>query len=109
MENKDNGVWLDDLLTDKRLSGTEKLWRDIYRVADEFRLMVRFHRYPLTMMRAQYAVSIYKVVNKKWTIQFKQEGMELEPLLKGIRKTLDNYKDEHKEYIIQKAGGGEFI
>lgn len=109
MGNKDDGVWLDELLCGEKLSGTEKLWRDIYRIADEFYLLVRLHRYPLVADIPQYKITICKLKSKKWYILFEEKGMELEVLLKKMKKKLEGYKDDNKEYIIQKAGGGEFI
>lgn len=108
MGNKDDGVWLDDLFCE-RLSGSEKLLRDIYRTADEFFLLVRLNRYPLVSNMPQYRIIICKVKQGKWRIIFEESGMELEPVLKKIKKKLEKYKEDNKEYIIQKAGGGEFI
>lgn len=106
---KADGVWFEELLCDERLSGTEKLWRDIYRIADEFFLMVSCRRYPLVSELQQYHISICKAKKGKWYILFEEEGMELEVVLKKLRKKLESYKDDHKEYLIQRPGGGEMI
>lgn len=109
MEKNSDGAWLDDLLCGEKLSGTEKLWRDIYRIADEFYLMVKLNRYPLVADIPQYKITICKSRNRKWHILFEERGMELEQLLKKVRKQLNSYKDDHKEYIVQRPGGGEMI
>lgn len=109
MENKSGGVWIDDILCGEKLSGTEKLWRDIYRIADEFYLLVKLSRYPLVANTPQYKITICKVKKQQWYILFEEKGMEMEPLLRKIKRLLNKYRDDHKEYIVQKSGGGEFI
>lgn len=108
VKNKEDGIWLEDLFSE-RLSGTEKLWRDIYRTADEFQMMVRLDRYPLVLDMQQYVITIGKVKKGKWIKIYSFKGMELEPLLKQIKKTMEKYKLEHKEYLVQRPGGGEMI
>lgn len=111
MEKNNDGVWLEDLFMEK-LSGTEKLWRDIYRITDEFYLTISLIKYPLTSYKQSYTIRIYKKNSKtgKWDIVLvEQKGMELEPMLKKILKELNKYKDEHKQYNLQKPGGGEMI
>ena len=109
MEKNKDGVWLDDILCDTQLTGSEKLWRDINRIADEFYLLVTMYRYPLISEAQQYTVRICRNKNKKWLIIYEAQGMELDVVLRKIKKKLEKYKDDNKEYIIQKAGGGEFI
>lgn len=108
--NKD-GVWLDDLLCGEKLSGTEKLWRDIYRVCDEYYLLIRLLKFPLTSNVPEYSLIIYgKDKVGKWGRElYKDKSMELEPLLKRTKKWLNNYRDNHKEYNLQKPGGGEMV
>ncbi|MGM9543536.1 MAG: hypothetical protein ACI3T9_01000 [Romboutsia timonensis] len=110
MDNKD-GLWLDDLLCGEKLSGTEKLWRDIYRICDEFYLVISLVKYPITSYKKSYKLKVLKKNKEsKWDIVlFNEEGMELEILLKNLKKCLTKYKDEHKEYNLQKSGGGEMI
>ena len=108
MGNKDDGVWLDDLFCE-RLSGTEKLWRDIYRITDEFYLLVRLDRYPLVANEPQYSLKVCKLKNKKWYLIYEVQGMELQVVLKTMIRKLDKYKDDHREYMVQRPGGGEFI
>jgi len=109
MEKNNDGVWLEDLLVEK-LSGTEKLWRDIYRIADEFYLAITLVKYPLTSYKPSYTIKVYKKSKDGWNkVLVEQKGMELELILKKILKELNKYKDEHKNYVIQKPGGGELI
>lgn len=109
MEKNNDGVWLDDLLVEK-LSGTEKLWRDIYRIADEFYLAITLVKYPLTSYKPSYTIKVYKKSKDGWNkILVEQKGMELGLILKKILKELNKYKDEHKSYVIQRPGGGEMI
>lgn len=109
MEKNNDGVWLEDLLVEK-LSGTEKLWRDIYRIADEFYLAITLVKYPLTSYKLSYTIKVYKKSKDGWSkVLIEQKGMELELILKKILKELNKYKDEHKSYVIQKPGGGELI
>lgn len=109
MEKNNDGVWLDDLLVEK-LSGTEKLWRDIYRIADEFYLAITLVKYPLTSYKPSYTIKVYKKSKDGWNkILVEQKGMELGLILKKILKELNKYKDEHKSYVIQRPGGGELI
>lgn len=110
MENKD-GIWLDDILCKEKLSGTEKLWRDIYRICDEFYLLLNMIKYPLTSDRQEYSITIYardKVGNWGRTL-FSEKGMELEVILRKLKKQLEQYKTDHKEYHLQKPGGGEMV
>lgn len=109
MEKNNDGVWLEDLLVEK-LSGTEKLWRDIYRIADEFYLAITLVKYPLTSYKPSYTIKVYKKSKDGWNkILVEQKGMELGLILKKILKELNKYKDEHKSYVIQRPGGGEMI
>lgn len=109
MEKNNDGVWLEDLLVEK-LSGTEKLWRDIYRIADEFYLAITLVKYPLTSSKPSYIIKVYKKSKDGWNkILVEQKGMELGLILKKILKELNKYKDEHKSYVIQRPGGGEMI
>jgi hypothetical protein len=109
MEKNNDGVWLEDLLVEK-LSGTEKLWRDIYRIADEFYLAITLVKYPLTSYKPSYSIKVYKKTKDGWNkVIVEQKGMELELILKKILKELNKYKDEHKTYVIQRPGGGELI
>lgn len=109
MEKNNDGIWLEDLLVEK-LSGTEKLWRDIYRIADEFYLAITLVKYPLTSYKPSYTIKVYRKSKDGWNkILVEQKGMELELILKKILKELNKYKDEHKSYLIQKPGGGEMI
>lgn len=109
MEKNNDGIWLDDLLVEK-LSGTEKLWRDIYRIADEFYLAITLVKYPLTSYKPSYTIKVYKKSKDGWNkVLVEQKGMELKLILKKILKELNKYKDEHKSYLIQKPGGGEMI
>lgn len=109
MEKNNDGVWLDDLLVEK-LSGTERLWRDIYRIADEFYLAITLVKYPLTSGKPSYTIKVYKKSKDGWNkILVEQKGMELGLILKKILKELNKYKDEHKSYVIQRPGGGEMI
>lgn len=109
MEKNNDGVWLDDLLVEK-LSGTEKLWRDIYRIADEFYLAITLVKHPLTSYKPSYTIKVYKKSKDGWNkILVEQKGMELGLILKKILKELNKYKDEHKSYVIQRPGGGEMI
>ena len=109
MEKNNGGIWLDDLLVEK-LSGTEKLWRDIYRIADKFYLAITLVKYPLTSDKPSYTIKVYKKSKDGWNkILVEQKGMELGLILKKILKELNKYKDEHKSYVIQRPGGGEMI
>lgn len=109
MEKNNDGIWLEDLLVEK-LSGTEKLWRDIYRIADEFYLAITLVKYPLTSYKPSYTIKVYKKSKDGWNkILVEQKGMELGLILKKILKELNKYKDEHKSYVIQRPGGGEMI
>lgn len=109
MGKNNNGIWIEDLLCGEKLSGTEKLWRDIYRIADEFYLLVTAVRYPLTSDVQQYRINVCKIKKGKWFILFEEGGMELEIILRKLKKKLVTYKDEHKEYNLRKPGGGEMI
>lgn len=104
-------LWLDDLLCGEKLSGTEKLWRGIYNICDEFHLLIRLLKYPLTSNRPEYSIVIYKQDKLgKWGKElYKDTGMELEPILKKLKKWLVEYKDKHKEYNLTKPGGGVMI
>lgn len=106
-----DGIWLDDLLCKEKLSGTEKLWRDIYRICDEFYFVIRLLKYPLTSKRQEYSIVIYgpDKVGKWGNELYKNTGMELEKLLKEVKKWLSQYRDNHKEYNLQKPGGGVMI
>lgn len=104
-----DGITLEDMLCGERLSGTEKLWRDINRVCDEFFFLIKFTRYPLTADLMQYKVVICKPKKNKWYIVFEESGMELEVILKKLKKKLDKYKTDHKIYNLQRPGGGELI
>ena len=89
MEKNNDGIWLDDLLVEK-LSGTEKLWRDIYRIADEFYLAITLVKYPLTSDKPSYTIKVYKKSKDGWNkILVEQKGMELGLILKKILKELN--------------------
>lgn len=104
-----DGVWLEDMLCGERLSGTEKLWRDINRICDEFYLLVKFTRFPLTADIPQYQIIICKYKKDKLYKVTEEVGMELDVVLKKVKKYLEKYKMDHKEYNLQKPGGGEMI
>ena len=42
----------------------------------------------------------------KMAVYYHDEGMELLPLLKRLKKYLEKWKENHKEYNLQKPGGG---
>lgn len=96
-----DGVWIDDLLSES-LTNIEKLWREIYRLTDKYCFKVKMCRYPLIMNKLHYMVTIYKIKNKTWTILFEEKEMELELLLKKLKRKLDEYDYKHKEYIVNK-------
>ena len=108
MDNK-NSIPLDDLLRDARLTGTEKLWREIFRICDEFFLLIKFDRYPLTAGVPQFKVTIYGVKQNKWYWLFEENGMELQVVLSKLKKQLEDYKMRNKEYQLHKPGGGEMV
>ena len=107
---KNDGLWLDDLFREK-LTGAEKIFKDIQRWCDEHYLLFNLRKYPLTSNKQQYTVIIAKYSNKmkKWKVIMKESNMELLPLLKLINKKLIKYHDEHKIYNLLKLGGGEWI
>lgn len=106
-----NQIWFEDLLCEERLTGTERLWRNICRIADGLYLVVTLEKYPLTSNKQSYTIKVHKKDEaSKWNlILFEQSGMELEPILSKVLKDLVNYRDENKEYQLQKPGGGELI
>lgn len=108
--NNDNSLLI-DLLHMERLNNTEKLLRSVYRIADEFYLVVNIIKYPLTSSKRQYSITIYGQDKLgKWKIKLLNEkGMELEPLLKSVYDYLEKYKDGYKKYNLQKSGGGEMV
>lgn len=108
METNDNGIWFDDLIFDK-LTDTERLWREIFRIADEYRLMIRFHRHYLLSKRRQYTITVYKLKNGEEESIISVEAMELAPLLREVKQALNQYRNKHKDYLIQKPGIGELI
>lgn len=109
MENK-RDIWLEDLLLEPKLSGTEKIWRNIYRICDEFYLLLRFLKYPLTSERQEYVITIYGSDKLGWNkVLVTVKGMEIDKVLKEVKKFLENYKVNHKEYNLRKPGGGEMI
>lgn len=108
MGKNDEGIWLDDILCSKELGGTEKLWRDIYRVADRRNLLVNFRKYPIAYS-PEYEIEIFKKKKDGWFLFIKETGMELEPLLRKIKKLVENYYNDTKEYIVQKPGGGDMV
>lgn len=107
-ENKD-GIWFEDLLCDAKISGTEKLWKEIHRLADRCFFLIRYRRYPLAMAVSQYKVTILKIKGNTLYKVFEESGMELDQILRKIKKKMENYYNEHKDYLVQKPGGGEMV
>lgn len=99
----------DDQQVTERLSGTEKLLREVNRIADQFYLLVELTRYPITRNGKQYKIIIYGPDKGEWCKLFQESAMEFEAVLKYIKKDLDDYKMRNKEYSLRKPGGGELI
>lgn len=104
-----DGITLEEMLCGERLSGTEKLWRDIYRICDEFFLLVKFTRYSLTADIPQYDIAICKYKKDKLVAVVRETGMEIEVVLKNLKKKMEKYRMDHKSYDLQKPGGGVLI
>ena len=113
MSNDIDGVWIEDFLVDSdidiELKDSEKLWREIYTLADDLFLTVIYTKYPLVSNKQQHNISIYKSKNKVPVQVFEVQGMELKPVLKKANTFLKKYKEDRREYIVQKPYGGEFI
>lgn len=109
MENNNDGVWITDMLCGERLRGLEKLLRDTYRIADELYLLINIKRYPLVVVPSlhQYHITVCKPKDNKWLVLFEEKGMELEIIFNKLKRELEKYKRDHKEYLVTKANGGE--
>lgn len=109
MEMNNKSLSMFDTLCNNRLGNTERLWRDIYRIADEHYLLIRYQRYPLISEKSQYKVTVYNVKDKEWVVLFEEEGMALDDILMKLKKQLNKYHIKNREYLIQKPGSSEMI
>lgn len=107
--NNEDGVWITDMLCGERLKGLEKLLRDTYRIADELYMLINIKRYPLVVVPdlPQYDVTVSKVIKNKWVVISREKGMELEIIFNKVKRKLEEYKREHKDYLLTKSNGGE--
>ena len=109
MEKSKSELFQDDQPVTERLSGTEKLLRDVNGIADQFYSLVKLIRYPITRNGKHYKMIIYGPDKGEWCKLFQESAMEFETVLKYIKKDLDDYKMKNKEYSLRKPGGGELM
>ena len=114
MASNSDGLWLDDLLSERtnvpeRMGGVEKKLRFVSGLVDELFLLLRINKYPIILDKPQYKVTVGKLKDKKWVKIYEEEDMELLPLLTRCEKFLKKYRDDHKDYILTKPGGGDII
>ena len=106
--NKD-GLWPEDILLNKKVTGVEKTIRDVGNLCDDLFLTIRLIKYPLTSDLKEYSLVIGKVKDNKLLILYKAENMELQLILNSALKWLKEYQLRNKRYDLQKPGGGELI
>ena len=93
----------------KKTTGMEKLIRDIGTMCDRTYFNLYFKRMPLTSGLQQYDIKLGFKEGEKVHIYYHDEGMDLMSMLKKCKKYLDKWYENHREYDLQKPGGGEMI
>ena len=86
----------------ERLSGIETQLRNMNSLCGEFFLKYTLEKTPIQMKSVSYRITISKVKDGKWSPIHRDEGMELEILLKKTNKWLELYRNEHKDYGLTK-------
>lgn len=100
----------DGPIPNKSKSELENLIKSINNLADETYFTIYAKKFPLTMGLQEFDIKLVRSKKDgKQYCYFHEEGMELLPILKRTKKYLERWKDNHKEYNIQKPGGGEMI
>ena len=95
-----------------KTTGMEKLIREIGPLLDSSGFTLYFKRNPLISELQIYDIKLArksKEDENKMAVYYHDEGMELLPLLKRLKKYLEKWKENHKDYNRQKPGGGTYI
>ena len=91
-------------------SETDKLLRAIDNICGTYFLIFNIRKYPLTAERKCWDMKVLKPGKEdKLYILYHDEGMEMIPMLKKMKAYLEKYDREHKDYNLQRSGGGENI
>ena len=92
-----------------KTTGMEKLIREIGILLDSSGFALYFKRNPLISELQMYDIKLARKSKKdenKMAVYYHDEGMELLPLLKRLKKYLEKWKENHKEYNRQKRRNG---
>lgn len=103
-DNKKNGIWLDELLCEEKLKGTELQLRNVNRYCDELGLHYRLTKHLLSISSFNWEFRLLKYKQGKFYIIYQEHEMELEILLKKAQKFIKQYYKDHKEVVISKGG-----
>lgn len=88
----------------------EKIMRDIGNLIDRSGFTLYFKRRPLISELQIYDIKLgRKGKEGKVLIYYHDAGMELMPMFKRLKKYLDRWYEDNRNYNIQKEGGGESI
>lgn len=91
-------------------SETDKLLRAIDNICGTHYLIFDIKKYPLASERKCWDMKILKPGKEdKLYILYHDEGMEMIPMLKKMKAYLEKYDEQHKDYNLQRNGGGENI
>lgn len=88
----------------------ENIMKQIGNLIDRCGFTLYFKRHPLISELQLYDIKLgRKGKEGKVNVYYHDEGMELMPMFKRLKKYLDRWYEDHRDYNIQKPGGGEYV
>lgn len=88
----------------------ENIMKQIGNLIDRCGFTLYFKRHPLISELQLYDIKLGRNGKEgKINVYYHDEGMELMPMLKRLKKYLDRWYEDHRDYNIQKPGGGEYL
>ncbi len=88
----------------------ESIMRDIGHLIDSSGFTLYFKRQPLISELQMYDIKLgRKGKEGKVHVYYHDEGMELMSMFKRLKKYLDRWYEDHRDYNIQKPGGGGYL
>ena len=88
----------------------ESIMRDIGHLVDRCGFTLYFKRRPLISELQMYDIKLGRMNKEgKVAIYYHDEGMELMSMFKKLKKYLDKWYQDHRDYHMQRPGGGEMV